>query len=566
MTESPRGRRKDTRGTSAYLRADDRPVEGEDKTLGMFFVEATTDNPDGVAIVSPDATWTYSQLRKEAFIVARGMIGHGVTKGTRVAIIAPNGPEFAALFFGLSLIGAVPVPISCFASGADIVRILQHSDAAAAFIYRGVGGRQLVSEFRSVVPDLGLRGGSGLALETLPQLRSVWVVPKRRSNERGSSWGSIEKAAQRVPEKVVKAALRDVQPTDDGVVLYTSGSTGKPKGVVHFQRGPVVIGYCWRDYLELTSQDRIFGTMPWFWSGGFGKHLCAGMAARSTLIVLDRFRPTKALGLLTKERATGIFVPAHHEVEIAETARAGKIDLSFVQRFRPDGSLKDVVPDGIPKKKVEGGYGLTEMCSFATGRPDKGPPDDPTDQGPPLPGVSIRIVRGDGTTAARAEQGQIAIGGPALFSHYQKGSAADRRDPDGLFFTGDLGHLDDAGHLHWEGRSDSMIRSRGVLISPVEIEEILMASGLVKIAKVVGVLDPLGETVPALFAVRHRSSLVTEAAIVTLLRSRLPDYKVPKSVTFIPEADLEWTQSQKVQIQALDALVKRAVVQPLDDE
>lgn len=93
-----------------------------------------------------------------------------------------------------------------------------------------------------------------------------------------------------------------------------------------------------------------------------------------------------------------------------------------------------------------------------------------------------------------------------------------------------------------------------------------MASGLVKIAKVVGVLDPLGETVPALFAVRHRSSLVTEVEVVTLLRSRLPDYKVPKSVKFISEADLKWTQSQKVQIQALAALVERAVVQPLDDE
>jgi acyl-CoA synthetase (AMP-forming)/AMP-acid ligase II len=218
-----------------------------------------------------------------------------------------------------------------------------------------------------------------------------------------------------------------------------------------------------------------------------------------------------------------------------------------------------VIPGGAPTKKVEGGYGLTEMCSFATGRPNIEAPEDPTDQGIPLPGVTLRIVRTDGTTAARNEQGEIAVGGPALFSRYQKQSAVDLRDPGGLFMTGDLGHVDVAGHLHWEGRSDSMIRSRGVLISPIEIEEILMASGFVKIAKVVAISDSTGETVPALFAVLHASVPVTKAEIVTLLKSRLPDYKVPKSVTFVPEEDLVFTDTNKVQLEAFDALVKRLV-------
>src|ERR1700722_996984 len=97
----------------AFLRADDTHVAGEDTTLGAFFEEAVADNPNGVAIVSTEASWTYAQLRDEAHNFARGMIGSGVTKGTRVAMVAPNGAEFASVFFGLSLIGAVPVPISC---------------------------------------------------------------------------------------------------------------------------------------------------------------------------------------------------------------------------------------------------------------------------------------------------------------------------------------------------------------------------------------------------------------------------------------------------------------------
>ena len=172
-----------------------------------------------------------------------------------------------------------------------------------------------------------------------------------------------------------------------------------------------------------------------------------------------------------------------------------------------------------------------------------------TSVGRPLPGVDMRIVDPEsGRPLAAGGVGEIRVKGYLTVGYYKdedKNRAAF--DDEGYFVTGDLGMLDADGRLYFRGRIKEMIKTGGINVAPVEVEETLMAHPAVKLACVTGVPDPRRDEVIAAVIVRRPGCSVEEADLMAHCRRELAAYKVPRLMKFVSESDLPLTVTGKLQ-------------------
>ena len=211
--------------------------------------------------------------------------------------------------------------------------------------------------------------------------------------------------------------------------------------------------------------------------------------------------------------------------------------------------LYAAIPDR-PWRAVANGYGLTEtftLCTWA--EPEETGGEFRTVHGRPLPGIDLRIVDGEtGEELPTGQLGEIAVKGVTFMLGYYKGYAEEYLDRNGYFRTGDSGHLDEDGILHWGGRLTAMIKTGGANVSPVEIESKLSLWGRLKLATVVPVPHPLLDEAVVLCATCHDDDPVSSEEILGHLKSVLASYKVPKRVVFVDEHELSYTATEKVKL------------------
>jgi fatty-acyl-CoA synthase len=250
--------------------------------------------------------------------------------------------------------------------------------------------------------------------------------------------------------------------------------------------------------------------------------------------------------------------------DIVEPPDFTKRDLSSLTLAVGAEPLIAALPDRAWRAQANG-YGLTEtftLCTWA--EPEEAGGEFRTIHGRPLPGIDLRIVDSEtGAELPTGQLGEIAVKGVSFMLGYYKGYAEEYLDRNGYFRTGDSGHLDEDGILHWGGRLSGMIKTAGANVSPVEIESKLSLWGRLKLATVVPVPHPLlGEAV-VLCATCHDEDPVDTEEIVGHLKSVLASYKVPKRVVFVTEHQLPHTATEKVKLADARRFAAQHVV--LDD-
>jgi long-chain acyl-CoA synthetase len=216
-----------------------------------------------------------------------------------------------------------------------------------------------------------------------------------------------------------------------------------------------------------------------------------------------------------------------------------KMDLSFIKGFF--GGAAPLAPETVKQLKELTGreicdvYGLTENTAFATCTPWKGKAK-PGTVGVPLPNTDLKIVDLEtGTKELPAgEAGEICIKGPQLMTgYYKKPEETKNALRDGWLYTGDIGFLDEDGHLAIVDRKKDMIVAGGYNIYPKEIDEVLFGHPKILEACAVGVPDEYrGETVKAFIVLRPGEKL-TEEETIGYCRERLALYKVPRRIAFL---------------------------------
>jgi fatty-acyl-CoA synthase len=513
----------------------------------------------------PGAAWdetSFRELRARARALARGLIGAGVVKGARVAVLMANGPEWVVASFAVGLVGGVLVPVNTFATPAERDYILRHSDASLLLLQGGMAKRNFLAELSERHREIARADPGRLRCPALPHLRRIVCLDAAAVAGLGQT--GIETEAELlslggdVPDELLDAAAAEVHPADDGVLIYTSGTTAHPKGVLHMQRAPVIQSWRFGEDMALVPEDVVLTAQPFFWTAGIAMSLGASLAVGARLITEPVFDAGRFLALIESERVTALHAWPHQEKAMAEHPDLPGRDLSSLRKIEFASPLAGAA--GITRDNwgTYGSYGLSETFTLASSLPASAPAAQRSGtSGRPLPGTALRIVDPDsGVPLERAgEKGEIAVKGLTFMRGYTKVEPELYLDEEGFFRTQDAGSLDADGYLHWSGRLSNVIKTGGANVSPLEIEAALADHEAIRLAAAVGVPHPVLGEVIVLCAVRASGSEIDEEAIREGLRGRLAAYKVPKRVLFLEADELQFTANQKLQLGPLRELV-----------
>ncbi len=487
--------------------------------------------PDRDALVFGSRRTTYAALDRAADQVARALVAEGLSPGDRVLLLARDSDRSWEILFGAARAGVVLVPINWRLAPPEVAWIAADAEARLAFVGREFAGRLQGGPARAVV-----LGGESPGLPAY------------------ESWRD---AAPGTPFE------RPADPEEIAVQIYTSGTTGRPKGVLlphrsffAIQREVDRVGY---DWFGIRADDVVVVPLPLFHVGGLWITL-QFLAAGATGLVVDAFLPDRFLRLFAEHRITKFgLVPAMIQMVLDDPACKRELFASATH-FIYGGS--PIAPALLERALATFGcrfvqiYGLTETGNCAVHLP----PDDHVPArrdrmraaGRPFPGVEVHVRGPDGRPLGPGEVGEICLHTPARMAGYWKlPDETARTLVDGWIHTGDAGTVDADGYVYIQDRVKDMILYAGEHVYPGEIERALLEHPAVQEVAVIGVPDDRwGETVKAIVVVKPGARLVA-AELVAHARSRVAEFKVPRSVDLVPS--LPRTASGKVKKEELRA-------------
>ncbi|MDH3582541.1 MAG: acyl-CoA ligase (AMP-forming), exosortase A system-associated, partial [Hyphomicrobiales bacterium] len=331
--------------------------------------------------------------------------------------------------------------------------------------------------------------------------------------------------------------------TDMAAILYTSGSTGKPKGVVLSHRNLMVGAESVSHYLDIQAHDRILAALPLSFDAGLSQ-LTTAFYRGASAVLLNYLLPRDVIRQCEKHRITGLtFVPPLWIKLAQEVWPAAAVEsLSYFANTGGHmprttlGALRKIFPQARPFLM----YGLTE--AFRSTYLDPVEVDDrPESIGKAIPNAEILVLDEDGHECAPGEVGELVHRGPLVAMGYWNAveqTALRFRTmpnrPSGLMnhefavWSGDLVRKDKDGFLYFVGRNDDMIKTSGYRVSPSEIEEVVVSSGLVSEAVALGVPDDfLGQKI-IVFVVTDEDDRFDAENLLEHCRKHLPLYMVPQ--------------------------------------
>jgi acyl-CoA synthetase (AMP-forming)/AMP-acid ligase II len=521
-------------------------------TLGGFIDEVADRFGPREALVFDDplragatVRWSYADLHAEAERVGRGLVALGVRPGDAVGILMGNRPEAVASIFGAALAGAVAVPLSTFAPRPELAFMLERAEVAVVLAQDRLRARRLGDDLAALAPDL-------------PSLRRIAVLG-RSAPRSGLSWDDLRAEAGTVDADDLRRRAAAVTPDDDALVIFSSGTTTAPKAIVHGHRAPALQFWVQAQIFGRHGSTRMWSALPLFWTAGLNTAMGATLAAGGCWVVQETFEPGEALRLLARERVTEPYSLPHQTRALEEHPAWIDSDLSSLTCvYGKSAFARHPTVSGDTGWIMPVGYGLSETCAFFAAHWSDTPRElARRSTGRLLPGNELRVVDpATGRALGPGEHGELAVRGPTLMRRYLGRAPEECLDADGFLHTGDVGWMDGAGDLHFEGRRTEMIRTAGANVSPAELEVQLRACPQVKLSRVVGVPDPRVDEVVVACVTLKDGAEASEADIRSFLRGRVAGYKVPRRVLFFGDGEIPMTGSDaKVRDEALLTLV-----------
>src|SRR4051812_26266592 len=485
--------------------------------------------PQRIALVSgaPDPAarrrWTYLELLEQSERLAHGLALR-FEPGERVAVWAPNEPEWIVALFGIAMAGLVLVPINPVFRAVEVERALRHSEAAAVLYAREHRGNQMEATVDALAPSL----------------------PALRLRHR------IDAIAGLAVDRTGATGLPEVEPGDVVQIQYTSGTTGTPKGARLHHGGLTNNARLMFSGLVGDDPHAVWvNPNPMFHLGGCGMGTLGPVQARATHVMVPSFDPGLVLELLESERGTVTGGVPTMIIALLEHPDFTRYDLSALRTVSSGGTT--VPAELVRRIESELGasyftmYGQTEASAgiTQTSRTDA-TEDKAATVGRPLPHVAVRIV--DPTsrqTVATGVAGELWARSPMAMLGYEglPDITAQTLDADGWLHTGDIAVMDDRGYCSIVGRLKDMIVRGGENISPREIEDFLFAQPAVGDVAVIGVPDDrLGEQVAAFIRpAPGAEGAVDVDALRAAVRASLAPFKTPTYWYVVDELPLNAT-------------------------
>ncbi|MBL8385293.1 MAG: acyl--CoA ligase [Burkholderiales bacterium] len=478
--------------------------------------------PAQAAVIAGDAHVTYAQLAGRAGVLAASLRALGVGRDDRVGLLLNNRVEWIEICLAAAALGAVPVPFSTWSTRREIDFLLADSGVRVLFTLDRFGERDYAADLGALLAE---RGGRYPLLERV-------IVLGAASLPAALAYAELADAAP-LPELPPGERARD---GDIAFVLYTSGSTAHPKAVPLTHGAAIENGFHIGERQGLVPGDRVLLPLPLFWSYGSANALCATLTHGAALVLQARFEPAGAIDLIERHACTSIYtLPAVTAAILADPAFRRERTASL-RAAMTIGTPQDVaaVAEGLGAREVCNIYGQTESYGNCCVTWHDWPLQRRMHcQGPPLPGVRVRIVDAQtGALLPRGAIGSIEVRGYLTpgYAGASAGQNAAAFTADGYFRTGDLGLVNADGDLEFKARDSEMIKRAGINIAPAEVEEVLRQHPGVAAAGVAGAPHPEKGEIIVAFVVPTRGAAVDGDALRRHCRTLAATYKTPDRV------------------------------------
>lgn len=502
---------------------------------------AAAATPDRVALVThaPEAGHTtYGELAARAGGIAAQLVERGIEPGDRVAILAGNGVDWVAGFFGALAAGAIAVPLNTAADPHSLVHYLTDSGARAVVL--GPRFERVLAQAGADLPAVDVLAPEATAARLATAVPAARVVPARLAP---APWPTL--------------ALADDAPA---AIIYTSGSTGRPRGALLGHRAIRANVASILGYLPLGPDDRSLAVLPFYYVYGLSI-LTTAFAVGATVVVENRFQyPSTALDTIEREQVTGLSgVPSTYAILLHKTDFAARLarlpHLRWVTQAGGGMSptLTRQLHDALgPDRRLFVMYGATEASARLAYLPPDELPAAIGSIGRAIPDVTLTVRDADGAPCPDDVVGELYAEGANLMDGYWNAPDETARvlGPHG-YRTGDLARRDRAGLLWLVGRARDLLKVGGHRVAAKEIEDVILEHPAVFECAVIGVPDELlGDRLRA-FVVAKPDVELDVAALGRFLKERLPTYKIPDQIT--PRAALPKNPSGKIMKEQLRA-------------
>ncbi len=455
---------------------------------------------------------TYAQLHASVLRFARGLLGGSAAfpalhPGDRVAIVLPDGPQFAIAFWGTIAAGCVAVPLNPLLTATDHAGIVADCGARLAIAYE---------------PDAVWRTAIASASTSVVSAADVLAIAMDESLAQAEGYAPTHR---------------------DGFafMLYSSGTTGEPKGVVHLQHDMWVCSQTYAEHiLGITENDRCFSVAKLFFAYGLGNGMYFSMGVGGANVhYAGRPTPNSIFSQVAKYKPTLFFgVPTAYAQMLAAMDEGATPDFSSV---RACVSAGEALPPGLFARwkaktglDILDGIGSTEVLhiflSNAPGDCEAG------SSGRAVPGYAVRIVDERGIDVPEGEIGDLLVRGDSTMALYWNKHEKTKATLVGDWIrTGDKYRRDANGRYWHGGRSDDMLKVGGIWVSPVELEGVIALHEHVLECAVVGRDDADGLTKPHAYVVLRveRDAAELEAELKAFVKSQLAPYKYPRWISVV---------------------------------
>ena len=496
-------------------------------TLNDLLHNSVERDPQKVAVADGDAEYSYEDLERESRSLAAALVDAGVAKGDRVGVLVEKSWEAIVSMLAASRIGAAYVNVNPLFKAPQVEYLTQDCDIRVM-----IGDTAKLEELQPRTVETAFYKGE----------KPQGAAAKSYASVKEALWGDGLKEDRRVSE------------VDLGTILYTSGSTGMPKGVATSQRNVVVGAQIVSSYLENGPQDRLLSALPLNFDAGMSQ-FTTSLRAGATLYLLRSRLPGDLLKGLRRHEITGVTgVPPLWSLLLRGAKSLRENPLTHLRYLaNTGGRIPQANLDELRRLLEPAGtriylmYGLTEAFRSTYLAPEeihRSSPEQGNCIGKAIPNTEIMVINKEGKEAAPGEPGELVHRGPTVAMGYWGNEEATQKayrpnplappellDVERVVYSGDTVTWDEEGFLYFLGREDAMIKNQGYRLSPEEVENLLIASGLVNEACAFGVENPaVGQDVIAVISLRENADGNAVDSIREYALKNGPPYMIPKEI------------------------------------
>jgi len=492
-----------------------------------FLMVTSAIAPDRTAIVFEETRYSYMELSERSNRLANALTDMGISKGDRVALVDVNTNQCIETYFATAKLGAIYVPLNFRARADELAFMI--NDSGASVVLVGDRYAPMMNEIRGDIAGVQHFVTLGDEVDGMLQYENI-----------------LSAASDDEP-------FTDLDDLDLTILMFTAGTTGFPKGVMlaHQNFSEYVLNNVTPADPEVEEKNIL--TVPMYHIAGIQAVMAAVYGGR-TLVIQRQFEATDWMRLVQEGRVDRAMMVPTMLKQLMDHQEFPNYDLTSLQVITYGAAPMplEVIKRAIqlfPGARFINAFGQTESAATIT---MLGPEDHVIDGSPeemevklkrlgsigkPLPDVEVKVMDEDGSDLPSGEVGEIVARGARIMKGYWKQDEATSAtiDAEGWLHTGDLGYQDEAGYIFLAGRAKDIIKRGGEMISPEEVENVILEFPNIEEVAIIGVQDTeWGERVRAVVVPKAGQSVDADG-LIEFCRQRLASYKKPESVVFTEE-------------------------------